>query len=98
MAISLTRYVDITSGVAGAALVSNRTLVGRYFTGNNLLPPQSFISFDSAAEVGTYFGTTSEEFYRAQAYFSFISKSQTQPTSLQFARWVQNAVAPMIFP
>lgn len=98
MAISLTRYVDITSGVGGAPAVPNRDLVARMFTANNLLPPQTFISFNTAAEVASYFGEGSEEFFRAQFYFSWISKSLTQPESIQFARWVQTAVPPMIFP
>src|SRR5579859_5240647 len=98
MAISITRYVDITSGVGAGAVLSARSLVGRFFTANNLLPPQSFISFTTASEVGNYFGFTSEEYYRALFYFSWISKNLTQPSSIQFARWVNSAVAPMIFP
>ena len=98
MAISLSRYVDITSGVGGASAVPTRDLVGRLFTANNLLPPQSFISFTSSAEVGTYFGLGSEEYLRALFYFSWISKSSTRAASIQYARWVQTAVAPMIFP
>jgi len=90
--------VDITSGVGGAAIVSTRELVGRIFTGNVLLPPQSFISFTSAAEVASYFGNSSEEALRAAFYFSFISKNITSPQSLQFARWTSAAVAPVIFP
>lgn len=98
MAISLTRYVDIVSGVGAGANVPTRDLVGRLFTANNLLPPQSFISFTTAAEVGSYFGLGSEEYLRSLFYFSWISKNLTQPQSIQFARWVQTAVAPMIFP
>lgn len=98
MSISLTRYVDITSGIGGAAVVPTRDLVGRFFTANNLLPPQSFILFTTAADVGAYFGSSSEEYLRAVFYFSWISKNLTQPQSIQFARWVQTAVAPMIFP
>ena len=98
MSISLTRYVDITSGAGASPVVPTRDLVGRLFTANNLLPPQSFISFTDAAEVGSYFGLGSEEYFRALFYFSWISKNLTQPQSIQFARWVQTAVPPMIFP
>jgi len=97
MSISITRYIDITSGVGAGAVVPTRDLVGRLFTANSFVPPQSFISFDSAAAVGSYFGTTTEEYYRAVFYFSFISKTQTQAGSIQYARWVNSAVAPMIF-
>lgn len=98
MAISLTRYVDITSGVGAGSVVPTRDLVARIFTANNLLPPQSFVSFTTADEVGTYFGFASEEYLRAVFYFSWISKNLTQPQSIQYARWVETAVAPMIFP
>jgi hypothetical protein len=98
MSISITRYVDIVSGIGAGAVVPTRDLVGRLFTANNLLPPQTFISFTDAADVGTYFGFGSEEYLRAVFYFSWVSKNLTQPQSIQFARWVQTAVAPMIFP
>lgn len=98
MAISITRYVSITSGLGGGSIVNNRQLVGRYFTNNPLLPPQSFISFDSAQEVGSYFGLQSEEYLRAVFYFSWISKTLTKPQSIQFAKFVQSASVPTIIP
>lgn len=98
MSISIQRYVDITSGVGASPLVPARDLIGRVFTANNLLPPQSFISFTNAADVGTYFGLSSEEYLRAVFYFSWISKNLTQPQSIQFARWMQAAAAPSIIP
>ena len=85
-------------GCRAAAVVPTRDLVGRLFTANPLLPPQSFISFTDAADVGSYFGLGSEEYFRALFYFSFISKNIAQAQSIQFARWVQTATAPMIFP
>ena len=97
MPISITRYVDITSGVGAGAVVPTRDLVGRCFTGNLLLPPQSFISFDSAQAVGQYFGTSSEEYYRSVFYFGWISKTLTQAGSIQFARWANAAVAPRVY-
>jgi hypothetical protein len=97
MAISITRYVDITSGVGAGTVVPTRDLVARIFTANDLVPPQSFISFTSASAVGQYFGTSSEEYYRAVFYFGFISKNVTQAGSIQYARWVNAAVAPRIY-
>jgi hypothetical protein len=98
MAISINNYVDITSGVGGASIVTTRSLVARLFTANNLLPPQTFVEFENSSEVASYFGFQSEEYLRSVFYFSWISKNKTQPQSLQFARWVQTAVSPMIFP
>ena len=97
MAISFTRYIDITSGVGAANAVPQRQLIARLFTDNPLLPPQSYIEFDTALEVGSYFGTTSNEYFRALYYFSFISKNITSPQTISFARWVDTAQAAMIF-
>jgi hypothetical protein len=97
MSISINRYVDITSGVGAGSAVPTRDLVGRFFTGNVFLPPETFLSFDSAAAVGEYFGTDSEEYLRAVFYFGWISKSVTQPGSIQFARWVNSAVGPLVY-
>lgn len=97
MAINITRYIDITSGVGAGGAVPQRQLIARLFTDNNLLPPQTFIEFNTADEVGSYFGTTSQEYKRALYYFSFISKNIRSPQTISFARWVSTAVAPMIF-
>ena len=43
MAISINRYVDITSGVGGTGGVRTRELVGRIFSTNQLIPTQSFM-------------------------------------------------------
>lgn len=96
MSISETRYVDITSGVGGASVLTQRALVARIFTSNVLIPPQSHVSFSSADSVGSYFGTSSEEYLRALFYFSFISKIITSPQTIQFARWTPEATAPRI--
>lgn len=97
MAISFTRYVDIVSGVGAAASVSQRELIGRFFTSNPLLPPDSFIEFENIEEVGTYFGTSSDEYLRAQFYFGWISKEITTPQKISFARWVDADQAAVIY-
>lgn len=97
MSISLKRYVDITSGVGAGSDVSTRSLIGRFFTDNTLVPTGSFVEFTSAEEVGNYFGTTSQEFLRAQFYFGWISKDITRAKKISFARWADTAVAPQIF-
>jgi hypothetical protein len=97
MAIAFTKYVDITSGVGGGAAVRLRDLIGRLFTTNPLLPTGSLIEFDTIEEVGEYFGTSSDEYLRAQFYFSWVSKSITQPNRIGFARWADVATAPLIY-
>lgn len=97
MTISFTRYIDIISGVGAGVSVPGRQFIGRLFTTNELIPPKTIIEFDSAAEVGVYFGTTSSEYARASFYFGWISKNFTTPRKISYARWVDVATAPKIF-
>lgn len=97
MAISLKRYVDIVSGVGAGANVGTRKLIARMFDDNALIPTGSFVEFDSADEVGTYFGFASVEYLRAAFYFGWVSKDITSPPSMSFARWNSAASAPQIF-
>lgn len=97
MSISMNRYVNIVSGVGGGAAVATRALIGRFFSTNNLIPTGTQITFNSAADVGAYFGTGSTEYLRAVFYFGWISKNITTPQSISFARWVNAAVGSMIF-
>lgn len=94
MPISFTKYVNITSGVAGATAVKGRKFILRLFTTNPLVPSDSFGEFATAADVETYFGSNSDEYKRAAAYFSFISKNIRSPQLISFAAWAQNAIAP----
>lgn len=86
MPITLKKYVDIVSGVGGAAQVLQRELIGRIFTDNDLLPVRSLAEFTNPEDVGTFFGTSSEEYRRAVLYFGFISKNITKARKLGFAR------------
>lgn len=97
MSISISRYVDITSGVGGSNTVTQRELIGRLFTTNPLLPTGSFGDFTSAADVGTYFGTSSDEYRRAQFYFGWISKNISRAKKLSFARYNDIDTAPIIY-
>lgn len=99
MGISLSQYVNIQSAVGGANPVATRSLIGRIFTDNQILAPQSFLQFSTASDVGLFFGTNSEEYYRAVFYFGWLSKSFTSPTALQFARWVDQSggIPPLIY-
>ncbi len=97
MAISLDRYVAITSGVGAAAGVSNRELIGRFFTENPLAPTSTILEFTSAADVGTYFGSDSDEYARAVFYFGWTSKNITSPTKISFVRWANAAAGSTIY-
>lgn len=97
MTISLTRYISITSGVGAAGSVATRDLNGRFFTTNPLVPTDSFVTFTSAVDVGTYFGTASEEYKRAVFYFGWVSPSITTPNQMSFARWSEVDTASTIY-
>lgn len=97
MAISLRKYVDIRSGVAGQPALNTRQLILRVYTTNPLLPTGSIKDFALASSVGSYFGTMSEEYFRALFYFSFISKNFTSPSLISFARWADVDTAPIIY-
>lgn len=97
MSISITRYVAITSGVGGGQAVKAREFVGRLFSTNPLIATQSLVEFTTPEDVGTYFGTTSEEYKRASFYFGWISKLVTKATKIGFARWANAATAPMVY-
>ena len=97
MAISLKRYIDIVSGVGGGVGVKLREFIGRLFTTNPLVPTGSFIEFTTLEDVGTYFGTASEEYKRASFYFGWISKLITRATKISFARWADAATKPTFY-
>jgi hypothetical protein len=86
MAITITKYVDIVSGVAAGYAIKSRELIGRLFTTNPLVPTDTVIEFTSAEEVGDWFGYTSEEYKRAAFYFGWISKNITKARKISFYR------------
>lgn len=91
MSISYSRYINITSGVAGATQIGERSLGGLVITTNALVPTGKKLDFSSADAVGTYFGTTSDEYKRAAFYFSYKSKNIQQPQVLSFWFWNSDA-------
>lgn len=94
--ISQSRYINIVSGVGAGASVAQRQLIMRLITRNSTLPPGIVAEFANSDAVGAYFGTNSEEYKRALAYFGFVSKSINSPLNLSFARWVSADIAPQI--
>lgn len=95
--ISFKRYVDIVSGVGGGAGVRTRDLILRLFSVSPRVPAGTVIEMDNAADVGTYFGTTTPEYLRAVFYFGFISKLITAPKKIAFSRWADIAAAARIY-
>jgi len=96
MAISFTRYIGITSGLAVGAGAVQRELIARLFTTDFQIPTGSIGEFDTAADVGSYFGFTSPEYFRALFYFAFVSKNITRAQKISYARWAEVDTAPQI--
>lgn len=97
MSISFTKYIDITSGVAGSGAVRAREFILRVFSANPLIPTNAFAEFTSADDVETYFGSTSTEYAIAAEYFGFVSKTIQSPQKISFSSWVETAVAPNVY-
>ena len=94
MAISQTKYIDITSGVGGEATASRRELIGRVISSNSLIPVDKILEFNQSQAIN-YFGD-SEEGKIASKYFAFISKTAQQANKISFARYVSTDSAPFI--
>lgn len=100
MPISFTKYVDITSGVAGASQIAQGNFGARIMTPNHIVSSDGVLTFSGAniaEEVGALFGTTSEEYQRAVIYAGFVSIYTRTPQMLQFARWQREATPVAIY-
>lgn len=100
MPISSNRYVNITSGVGGAAATSARELMLRLVTTNELVPTGGVLGFDvsDTTSISDYFGgSDAEEYRQALFYSSFISKTTQSPKNIQFTRWADTATDAMVF-
>lgn len=90
MSIKMTRYIKITSAVAGASAVAQQRLYGRMFTTDARLPVGEMLTVRSGG-ADDYFGSSSDEAAFAREYFSYISPAPaSQAPELQFAPWVKD--------
>ena len=89
MAISIKRYVDITSGVSGGAGVPRRDLGLRLLTTSEQCPVDDVLEFSSADQVAAYFGATTPEAKQAAFYFGYVGAQVTRPKLISFARFVE---------
>lgn len=97
MAITIKKYVDITSGVGGASQVKERELILRLMTPSSDVATNEVLEMTTLDDVKTKFGVDSEEYKRAAQYFGFISKLVTKPRKISFAHFTQgNPVSPSI--
>lgn len=95
MAIQQKRYIDIVSGVGGAAAAGARELICRVMTQSELATSGAVMEFTSVDNVATVFPTSSDEYKFAVKYFGFISKNVTNPKKISFARWGEDNETPV---
>jgi len=97
MPIKSTRYVEITSAVAGAALIAQRELVGLRFTEDTRVPVGAQIEVVSGG-ADDYFGSSSVEAEFARQYFGYVSPAPaSKPSKLLFAAYAPSGRAPRIY-
>ena len=98
MPISFNKYINIVSGVGGAAQAATRDLTFRLFTTSGEVFPDVIAEFsrDQLGDIADLFGSGSEEYQRALFYFGFVSKSLSQPKSISYVRWANNGTPPII--
>lgn len=89
MSIAFSKYIRIFSGVGAGAGVRTRDLILRLITPSAFVSPDAVLEFRSAADVGTYFGLSSEEYRRAVAYFGYVSPNISGAKLLSFSRWAE---------
>ena len=94
MAIDISKYIDITSGVGGEAAVARRELIARVFTKSSELTSEQIVEYTSASAVMDKFGDDSDEYAFAVAYFGFISKSITKAGKISFAQYGDDSETP----
>lgn len=76
MAISFSRYIDITSGLGGVSPATQRDLIGRFFTNSIEIPTGSVVEFSTAQQVTDFTwtlgsrtlteATAAQEIYRVE--------------------------------
>jgi hypothetical protein len=99
MSIPQRKYVAIESGTVPDPVVTERQLILRLATTNQLVPTKTLVEFTNDLKaIAAYFGADSEEYKRAAFNLNTTTKKQlSKPTGISFARWAQTDAAPQIF-
>lgn len=86
MAIKMSKYVDIKSGINNIRAATEKELIARIFTTNEVVAKQEVLEFDNIEDIIKLFGTEADETKIATKYFSFINKYSRSPKKISFAR------------
>lgn len=95
MTIPASAIVQVNPGVLAAA-GSALDLNGLILTESTSVPIGAVKAFSSAADVGAFFGLTSDEYSAALIYFNAPTNATKTPGSLLFAQYASVAVAAYI--
>lgn len=86
MPIKMSKYVDIKSGINNIRTATEKELIARIFTTNELVAKQEVLEFDNIEDIIKLFGAEADETKIATKYFSFINKYSRSPKKISFAR------------
>lgn len=96
MAIDISTYIPVTSTVENV-LSDTKVFAGIGLTANALIPSTNpVLQFTSAAAVGTYFGTSSNEYKAAVKYFKTSTTALSIPKYIYFGKYVVAATNPYL--
>lgn len=97
MAISQSKYVDITSGQGGQAVAAYKEMIGRFLSNSPKLAAKTVKEFTSADNVGLFFGYQSEEYYTAATYFNYTNPYMNKPSKISFYRVTINGLSAFLY-
>mgnify|MGYP003270723613 CR=1 FL=1 len=92
MPIPLQKDVRIIPGVLSAG-GSSLNLNGLVLSESAYIPFGTVLSFSSASDVGSYFGSASDEYSMAEIYFQGYDGSTKKPGAMLFSRYNADAAA-----
>ena len=98
MAISIEKYVSITSGEGGGSAASERELILRLLSENELIPCRTVMEFMSAEDVSSLFGASNTEAKAASAYFGYMNAKMRRPGKISFYNSSLSAASAKIIP
>ena len=85
MAITIKKYVNISSGINNSQTATEKELIARIFTASESLTP-AVVECSNLADVAEIFATTSDEYKIAAKYFAFINQYGRNPQKISFAK------------
>jgi len=89
--IPASAFVSVNPGVIGSG-GNALQLNGLFLDSGTRVPIGSVLSFASAANVGTYFGLSSNQYAEAQVYFAGATKATATPGAMLVAQYNASAV------